>query len=37
MSHKNYYIFYVVIDDLHMVIIIRLGYMGRNRKHILQK
>ena len=37
MSHKKYYIFYKVVDDLHMVIIIRVGYMRRNWRHILQK
>lgn len=37
MSHKNYYIFYEVADDLYTVIIIRVGYMRRNWRHILQK
>lgn len=37
MPYKNYYIFYKVIDDVHTVVIIRVGYMHRNWRRILQK
>ncbi len=37
MPYKNYYVFYKIIEELHTVIIIRIGYMRRNWRRILQK
>lgn len=37
MPYKNYYVFYKIIDELHTVVIIRIGYMRRNWRCILQK
>ncbi len=35
MPYKNYYIFFEVIDAMHVVIILRVGYNHRNWKDIL--
>ena len=36
MSYKNYYIFYEVIENAKMVIVIRIGYYRRNWEEILR-
>lgn len=35
MPYKNYYIFYEIIESLHVIIILRVGYNRRNWKDIL--
>lgn len=35
MPHKNYYIFYKVIESIQTVIVLRIGYNKRNWKNIL--
>ncbi len=37
MPFKNYYVFYQVIEDSRMVIVLRVGYNRRNWKEILRK
>lgn len=35
MPYKNYYIFYEIIEEMHTVIVLRIGYNRRNWKDIL--
>lgn len=35
MVHKNYYIFYTIVEEKNVVLIIRVGYNRRNWKKIL--
>ena len=35
MPYKNYYVFYEIIEAMHTVIILRIGYNKRNWKNIL--
>ena len=35
MPYKNYYIFYEVVEIMHVVIVLRIGYNRRNWKDIL--
>lgn len=37
MPHKNYYIFYKILEDKQIVTILRVGYNRRNWKDILSK
>lgn len=35
MPYKNYYIFFEIVESMHVVIILRIGYNRRNWKDIL--
>jgi toxin ParE1/3/4 len=36
LPYKNYFAFYIVIDEMNMVVILRVGYFRRNWKEILK-